>query len=72
MRRIWRLVRLVAVTLVRTVALNVAAWRCAPEERDALRAAHQQTGTQRLCRILNVEVAVEGTVPAHPDGLVVC
>jgi 1-acyl-sn-glycerol-3-phosphate acyltransferase len=72
MRRIWRLVRLVVVTIVRTLALNVAAWRRPPEQRAALRAAHQQTGTQRLCRILNVEVTVDGTIPARSDSLIVC
>ena len=72
MRRIWRLIRLVGVTLLRTLWLRVAAWRRAPEERAALRAAHQQAGTRRLCRIMNVQVEVQGKLPARLKGLVVC
>lgn len=72
MRRLWRLLRLLMVMLARTVALSITVRRRPPEERAALRAKRQQTGTGRLCRILNVEVDIDGALPAHAGSLIVC
>lgn len=72
MRRLWRLVRLLMVTLARTLALSITVRRHPPKERAIRRAERQQSGTQRLCRILNVEVSIEGALPAHTGSLIVC
>lgn len=63
MRRTWRLVRLFATMLGRTVWMSLDARRRPPEMRAAYRARKQQAGTQRLCRILGLRVDLAGEVP---------
>lgn len=71
-RRIWRLLRLFSVTLIYTTYLSIAVRRRPAHERDAFRAQRQQKGTALLCRILGVDLVLEGKLPQHQPMLLVC
>lgn len=71
MRRIWKLVRVIATMLSHTLYLSLTVRRYPPEKRSVYRAYRQQVGTDKLCRILNVHVTLERELPESRGFLIV-
>ena len=63
MRRTWRLFLVFATTLVYTVGVRLILRFRPEEERPALRARLQQSGTGWVCRAMGVHVSIRGTPP---------
>lgn len=73
MRQFWRFLRLFFATLVYTSYVNLAARRVPRADRPRFRARHQEKGCALLCRILGIDVRVDGVSRVDPDArLAVC
>ncbi|MFQ5568677.1 MAG: lysophospholipid acyltransferase family protein [Rhodothermales bacterium] len=71
-RRIWRLLRVLVVTVVHTAYSSLAARLRPAAQRPAFRAYRQQIGSRALCRALGVRVSMRGTLPPEKTVLMVC
>ncbi len=72
MRRLWRIVRILAVIPSHTLYLVMTAWHFRPQDRAYYRARRQQAGCRLLCKILNIQVTLEGRIPEENPALIVC
>lgn len=71
-RRIWRLLRVLVITLACTSYLSLTV-RFRPEaERAAYRARRQQVGQRLLCRAMGLRVSMRGAPPPDRPMLFVC
>ena len=64
MRRLWRSIRVFAITLQCTIYTSVAVRFKPVAERPAFRARRQQIGSRRLCRAMGFRVQLRGAPPA--------
>jgi lyso-ornithine lipid O-acyltransferase len=71
MKPLWRLLRVVIATLGHTAYVAFAVRREPPARRPHFRAHRQQIGCRVLCRILGVDVSVEGSIPAEGSVMAV-
>lgn len=68
----WRLLRVFGVTLAHSLHLLATIGRRPTAERNRYRAHKQQAGCRAICRILGIEVRVEGQAPDRRGMLAVC
>ena len=72
MRQLWKVWRIFWAMLTRALHVEWAVRRLPERDRPAFRARWQMTGCRRLCRILGIELDVEGERREGGGRLVVC